>query len=312
MPADIHPRLLRGFVATAEELHFGRAAQRLRVAQQALSRDVRTLERVLGQTLFERSTRQVALTPAGSRLLPRARRLLALHDDLLADGTARPLLVDLNSAVTGPDLTPDRLLEAARSRLPEAELLARFHGGLAGAAAALLAHRLDVAFGWFAGLSAPLRRQLTHRPIRLEPMALILPLEHPLAGWDAVPVAGLRRYRLDVCAGNEATTEWTELGSRLARAFGVPVAPPRSPAVGPEEFGRYLLRHGDPALTTTGMDDIPGTVTRPLVDPVPLSPVSLVHRPDLRHPGLDALLQAAAELGSAEGWLERPADSWLP
>src|SRR6185369_6936388 len=100
MPAPRHldPRLLRAFLAVAEELHFTRAAARLYVAQQALSRDIRRLERDLGAELFLRTTRQVALTPDGERLLPYARRVLDAHDELLAAfGQARPLLVDLNS-----------------------------------------------------------------------------------------------------------------------------------------------------------------------------------------------------------------------
>lgn len=129
MSRDLHPRLLRGFVATAEALHFGRAAERLHVAQQALSRDVRALERLLGEALFTRTTRSVELTPAGHGLLPRARRLLALHDEILIGAAHRPLLLDLNSDVTGPDLTGDRVLERARSAWPEGEILARFHGG---------------------------------------------------------------------------------------------------------------------------------------------------------------------------------------
>ncbi|RSS82667.1 LysR family transcriptional regulator, partial [Streptomyces sp. WAC02707] len=79
---DTDPRLLRAFTAVAEELHFTRAAARLYVAQQALSRDVRRLERELGAELFVRTTRQVSLTPDGERLLPYARRVLAAHDEL--------------------------------------------------------------------------------------------------------------------------------------------------------------------------------------------------------------------------------------
>lgn len=80
----MEPRLLRGFVAVAEELHFTRAAARLYVAQQALSRDVRRLEAALGAVLFVRTTRAVELTADGERLLPLARRVLAAHEALAA------------------------------------------------------------------------------------------------------------------------------------------------------------------------------------------------------------------------------------
>ncbi|GAA4854914.1 LysR family transcriptional regulator [Kitasatospora terrestris] len=312
MPRDLHPRLLRGFVATAETLHFGRAAERLHTAQQALSRDVRSLERALGERLFDRSTRSVALTAAGHRLLPKARRFLELHDEIAVPDGSRALLVDLNSEVSGPDLTADRLLAAARAARPECELLARFHGGLAAAAGELIAHRLDVSFGRFAGLPAPERAQLAHLPVRLERMAVVLPLGHPLAGLPQVPVAALAGHPVDVCVGNPATTEWTALGLRLLAEHGLTAAPGRPPAVGQGEFGRYVVRHGDPVLTTVGGPAPEGTVTRPLVDPVPLALVGLVHRPAFRHPALAALCEAAGALGSAEGWLARPAGSWLP
>ncbi|MFD4399312.1 LysR family transcriptional regulator [Kitasatospora sp. NPDC058478] len=229
MPRDLHPRLLRGFVAAAESLHFGRAAGRLHVAQQALSRDIRTLEGLLGDALFTRTTRSVELTPAGLRLLPRARRLLALHDEILAGAAARPLLVDLNSDVTGPDLTADRVLERARAAWPEGELLARFHGGLAAAAAELLAHRLDVSFGRFAGLPAPLRGQLTQRPVRLDQISVMMADTHPLAGRPVLRVAELTGHPVDVCAGNPATTEWADLGVRLLREHGLTPAAPYVP-----------------------------------------------------------------------------------
>src|SRR4029453_7831671 len=68
---ELDVRLLRYFVAVAEELHFTRAANRLFVAQQALSRDIQRLEERVGVPLLERTTRRVTLTPAGQQLLVR-------------------------------------------------------------------------------------------------------------------------------------------------------------------------------------------------------------------------------------------------
>jgi DNA-binding transcriptional LysR family regulator len=70
-------RLLRYFVAVADELNFTRAAERLFIAQPSLSAAIRSLERQLGVALFVRDTRRVALTPAGAALLPNAREALA-------------------------------------------------------------------------------------------------------------------------------------------------------------------------------------------------------------------------------------------
>ncbi|MFC8294541.1 LysR family transcriptional regulator [Streptomyces sp. NPDC057242] len=309
-PYDTDPRLLRAFTAVAEELHFTRAAARLYVAQQALSRDVRRLERELGAELFVRTTRQVSLTPDGERLLPYARRVLAAHDELSEAFRAapRPLLVDLNS----PDLAHERVLRRARELAPDLELMARYESGLTGAARAVLAGRLDTSFGRYGGLAADLRAGLDAQFVRYEPMAVILPDDHPLAGLPEVPLAALAGERIYAGAGNERTPEWTDLAVRLFAGRGIELSPPAPLAVGKEEFRRIMAKHRHPVLAVVEFPPMPGCVLRPLVAPVPLSPVSLVWRKGLRHPGLDALRTAAAEIGAREGWLVRPPDSWLP
>ncbi|MDF3297770.1 LysR family transcriptional regulator [Streptomyces tropicalis] len=310
MPAHLDPRLLRAFVAVAEELHFTRAAARLYVAQQALSRDVRRLERELGAELFARTTRQVVLTPDGERLLPYARRALDAQDELLAAfGQARPLLVDLNSP--GLD-TGRRVLHRARELAPEHEIMARYESGLGHAAGEMLAGRLDASFGRYAGLDPVLRARLDHQLVRYEPMALLLPEEHPLAALSAVPLDALAGTTVYAGAGNPRTPEWTDLAHRLFDGRGIAVSPPAPLAVGDEEFQRLMAKTGHPVLAVVDFAALPGTVVRPLVDPVPLSPVSLVWRRGLGHPAFDALRRAAADLSAAEGWWRRPETGWIP
>ncbi|MYV52311.1 LysR family transcriptional regulator [Streptomyces sp. SID3212] len=311
MSRDIEPRLLRAFVAAAEELHFTRAAARLYVAQQALSRDIRRLEGELGTGLFVRTTRQVALTGDGERLLPYARRVLAAQDDLLAacaEG-ARPLLVDLNSEGL---LTSGRVLARARELAPDCELMARFESGLTGAAGEMRAGRLDVSFGYFDGLARGMRAGLRCQLVRYEPMAVLLPYDHPLADRAEVPLAALAGERVYAGAGNPRTPEWTELARQLFAGRSVALREPAPMAVGREEFRRIMAKHRTPVLTVVDAPEMPGAVLRPLVAPVPLSPVFLVWRERLKHAGVNALRAAAAELGSEGGWLEVLPASWVP
>ncbi len=236
--------------------------------------------------------------------------MLAAQDDLLADfGQARPLLVDLNSAGL---LTGRRVLHRARELAPDCELMARYESGLTGAAADLLAGRLDASFGRFAGLEAALRSGLEQQPVRYEPMAVVLPEEHPLAGRPVVPLAALAGEAVYAGAGNPRTREWTDLALRLFEGRGIRLASPLPLAVGDEEFERIMARTRNPVLAVVDFPQMPRTVLRPLVDPVPLSPVSLVWRKGLVHPALAALRRAAAEVAGAEGWLRRPAGAWIP
>lgn len=309
-PRDAEPRLLRAFAAVADELHFTRAAGRLYVAQQALSRDIRRLERELGAELFARTTRQVRLTAEGERLLPYARRVLAAYDDLAgaADPRSRPLLVDVGARYS----TGQRVLDAARAAAPDLELVARFHTGLTGAAAEIAAGRLDVSFGRVAGLPPPARAGLGHELVRLEPMAVLLPAAHRLAARPAVPLAVLAGETLYAADGNAATAEWTDLARELLGEHGIRLAAPFPEIDGEAEFVRLVHKHGWSVLATTEFADIPAMTLRPLTDPVPLSPVSLTWRRGLTHPGLDALRTAARKLAAGHGWLHHPRGAWLP
>ncbi|MFD9486692.1 LysR family transcriptional regulator [Streptomyces sp. NPDC059991] len=310
MTQDIDPRLLRAFTAVADELHFTRAAARLFVAQQALSRDVRRLERELGAELFVRTTRAVELTADGRRLLPYARRVLAAHDELRTGwaAEARPLLVDVSASVG----TGHRVLVRAREAAAGQEFVARYLSGLTGAAAEILAGRLDISFGRVAGLDPSVLAGLSHQPVRYERMAVLLPDGHRLAHLEEVPVDALAGETLYAGAGNPATAEWTDLAARLFAGRGAELAAPFPEISGQEEFARVVLGRGWSVLASTDFMEIPGMVLRPLTGPVPLSPVSLVWRKGLHHPGLEVLREVARRMGRAAGWLELPPDCWLP
>jgi len=311
---DLDLRLVRHFVAVAEELHFGRAAARLYIAQQGLSRDVARLERHLGVALLARTTRRVSLTPEGERFLLRARQLLALQDQAL--GELRPAGAPLVVDVLRHGSTADRVLGRAKATLDDAALSARFHGGFGAALATLGDGRIDVAYGRIGTTLQPDAARLARRLVRWEPLGLLVPEEHPLAEPAPLRLTALAGRTIDTSAGNTSAPEWVELATQLVERHGGIPSPPHHPgmaavaAAGPDSVVDHVRSTGWPILVKLDEPRPDGAVVRPLADPVPVYPWWIVHRHDLRHPALAALVQAGDELGAAEGWRELPPDAW--
>lgn len=123
---NIELRQLRYFVAVAEENHFGRAAARLHMTQPPLSQTIQSLEATLGTSLFLRTKRSVALTPAGAALLPEARRMLEQASALpelvqrAASGESGRLSLSFVSTADYSVLPP--LLRDFRERYPQVQI----------------------------------------------------------------------------------------------------------------------------------------------------------------------------------------------
>lgn len=184
-------RHLRYFVAVAEERHFGRAAQRLHIAQPPLSQQIRRLEAELGVTLLQRTTRRVELSPAGAVLLDRARGILAAADAAAedcrraSDGEIGRLSIGFTGSTTY-SLLP-RVATALREGLPDVTLDLRGEMITPAQVEGLLQGTLDIGF-----LRPPVRsRDLTLEVIRSEPLAAVLPAGHRLADADEVPLEAL-------------------------------------------------------------------------------------------------------------------------
>ena len=313
---ELEIRSLRYFVAAAEELNFTRASARLFIAQQALSREIQRLEARLGIPLFHRTTRRVTLTPDGERLLVRARDLVAAHDAVWAEvrgPVAQPVVVDLMSEGR---LTASRILDLARERSPAIEFRGRHSAGTGAALELLASGRIDVVFGRVSWLDAHPMPTIDHVLVRLEPLSVLLPAEHPLTRDEAVPVRSLRGLEIDGYPPHDEAPEWTDLIRQFFALSGAHSTPPHLPAIGLEEQGYHLVRQGVPILTAIDHIDVPRGVMRPLVDPVPFYAWSMAWRRDSRSEGLATLRAAAAELAASEGWLPAARaggdHTWLP
>jgi DNA-binding transcriptional LysR family regulator len=187
---SLDPRLLRSFVILAEELHFGRAAQRLSIAQPALSQQIKRLELQLGVELFERSRNHVELSEAGAEMLSAARSAVESADvvDEIAASFAHGERGELRFGLSpGVHYIARTLLAELGKRMPDVHVRARQDSS--GALAHGLANgELDVAIGFCAEPGD----EIDLEPLVDERAVLAVAEDHPLAGRERIPLPELR------------------------------------------------------------------------------------------------------------------------
>jgi len=179
-PADLDLRLVRYFTAIAEHRHFGRAAATLHIAQPSLSRQIRRLEQQLGARLLDRTPQGSRLTEAGEVFLPRAKALLRSADQAAAytRAAAQPSRITIGYT-TNLIVTP--AVRELRRRHPDADVHT-LHLDWNKPREALLDHRVDAVV-----TRLPLSTDQLHVTILYdEPRALLVPLDHRLAGKESV------------------------------------------------------------------------------------------------------------------------------
>ena len=292
-------RQLRHFVTVAEELHFGRAAARLHMTQPPLSQSIAGLEELLGAPLFLRNRRQVTLTPAGSALLPEARRILE-------EAGALPELVRRVASGEAGRLGLSFVTTAGLSVLPA--VLRRYSAAYPAVRMVLQEATSDVQFGdllqgridaGFVIPPLPLDDLLDYRRIVEEPLILCAP--SGLEALRAVPRSGPVRLRdlppLPLVIFPRAVAPALH-DAILAcfRAAGV------TPVIGQEAIQMQtivsLVSGGmGLALVPQSVSNLmrPGVEYRALADPTPLAETGLAWRRDNASPVLKGFLNLLFE-----------------
>ena len=256
-------RDLEYVVAVAEEMHFGRAAERCNVSQPTLSVQVRKLEGALGLALFERSNRRVLLTESGQAIVRQARTVLAEAQRLLAlasEGKGSPLTGRLALAAIqtlGPYFFP-LILRPLRTAFPLLSL-SLSESRTAEIVDGLREGRIDAAL-----VSLPLNHGgLAISPLFIEPFHLACPAEHSLAqggGLSAGSIAGpdlllldegncLRDQAIAACGGGSSVgrhaTSLETLRSMVAAGAGYTLLPALAVPAAPDPSGLTVVRSFD-------------------------------------------------------------------
>jgi DNA-binding transcriptional LysR family regulator len=239
--------LLRYFAVLAEELHFGRAAERLAITQPPLSSSIKALEEELGVRLFERSSKHVALTPAGHAYLAEVRVVLdrVASAGEVARAVAAGLRGRLDIGVTGSMVYRDmpRIVRAFGERAPGIEVNLREMSS--GEQIEALLHR-QLHAGFVNASTVPPR--LLCQPLVADHFMCCLPESHALAHEPSVPLTALAQetfvmFARDVAPANHDTViallhragihphtrhaarQWLTVVSLVALGMGVAVAP---------------------------------------------------------------------------------------
>jgi DNA-binding transcriptional LysR family regulator len=202
-------RHLRYFVATAEELHFGRAAERLHIAQPALSIQIKALEEMLGVQLLSRTNRVVTMTEAGRLFLKEARRTLeqAQHAAVVARRAGRGEIGRIEIGYSA-DVSYSGILSSTlrqyRRQVPDVELgLHELHPSTQ--IAQLLEGRIQISIVTsFIGSSAwKLPQELDTIRLMELPLRVALPVDHPLAQRSRIPRQALANEPFILYVGSD-------------------------------------------------------------------------------------------------------------
>jgi DNA-binding transcriptional LysR family regulator len=301
-------RQLRYFVTLAEELHFGRAAEREHIVQSALSQQVQRLERELGVRLLERSTHHVGLTAAGVVFLVEARQILA-HVDRAAQaarstvGAAPPLRVGIIDS--SYDSMP-QILHEVQARHPGV-VIHQVEASVPRQYQLLIDGRLDVGIGRAALAPAHIASLL----FRQDPLGVLVPTGHRFAELDGVPVAVLAQEPL-LLAEEARAPEFNQFTVEMCRAagftptvYGGTVESIRA-AADLVAQGRCLY-----CVPSSCIAALPGTIWRPLTEPASYYPWSVLWRAADDSGYVRAVVSCAQAMSKRLCWLTT-ADQAVP
>ncbi|MFF7337927.1 LysR family transcriptional regulator [Streptomyces sp. NPDC008163] len=286
-------RYLSAFLAVAEELHFGRAAKRLRMAQPPLSQQIRRLEKELGVQLFERNTRSVRLTSAGESFLQPVRTVLDDLDTAVraarAAGQGAYGRVRIGFAGASSHETLPLLTRAVRAAHPGIELVMTGQTYADVALARVADGSLDLGFVRLP-VTAP---GVSCRVIDEEELVCALPLDHPLAGRPEIPLDALAGEPFVAFPANTGST----VRDAMTQACEAAGFSPRVVQEAPDSYTILALVAAGVGVTLTVTSvqhiQLSGLVYRPLAGPPIRRQPALAWRTDNPSAALRAVLDVA-------------------